>query len=299
MSTSSLVYAQRRATTLSRLRDYVDLTRPRISAMVLVTVTVGAVAGGWGFPHPMLLAQALAATALVAASAGAANQWLERTSDARMPRTENRPLPSGRMSGAEALAFAAIAGVGGVVWLALAVGALTATLGLATWLLYVGAYTPLKSRSAANTAVGAVAGALPIVMGWTAVGGRLDLEAATLFGIVYLWQFPHFMAIAWLYRRQYAEAGMKMLSVVDPSGRRAGRQAVVSAAALLAVSLLPALWHGDKLYLLGALLLGVAQTALAVAFSRRLDEGSARGLLRASLVYLPVVLALLTIGRLM
>lgn len=298
MSTSTLVYAER-TTAVSRLRDYIDLTRPRISALVLVTVTVGAVAGGWGFPRPLLLAQVLAATALVAASAGAANQWLERACDGLMPRTADRPLPSGRMSGTEALAFALITGMGGVVWLALAVGVLTAALGLATWLLYVGVYTPLKSRSAANTAVGAVAGALPILMGWTAAGGRLDLEAATLFGIVYLWQFPHFMAIAWLYREQYARAGLKMLSVVDPSGRRAGRQAVVSAAALLAVSLLPALWHGDQLYLVGALLLGVAQIVVAVAFSRRLDESSARGLLRASLVYLPAVLALLTIGRLM
>jgi protoheme IX farnesyltransferase len=284
------------------VRDYVDLTRPRIGAMVLVTVTVGAVLGTWGLPSPMLLLHALAGTALVAASAGALNQWLERDSDRRMPRTAQRPLPAGRMHAVEAVGFGLLSAALGLTWLAVAVNVRTALLGLATWVLYVWVYTPLKSRTPANTAVGAVAGALPVLMGWAAVGGRFDLSAATLFLIVYLWQFPHFMAIAWMYRDQYAAAGLKMLSVVDPSGRRAGRQAVTGAAALLAVSLLPA-WNlvgPDRalVYLLGAALLGLAQLALSVSFGRRLDETSARRLLRASLVYLPGLLSLLMLARL-
>ena len=293
MSTSTLALEIRRVGGIARVLDFVDLTRPRISAMVLITVTVGAFVAASGLPPPLLLFHALAATALVAASAGAFNQWLEREADALMPRTAGRPLPSGRLQTGETIAFGLATLALGLTYLAAAVNVLTAGLGLATWLLYVCVYTPLKSRTPANTAVGAVAGALPILMGWTAVGGRLDLEAATLFLIVYLWQFPHFMAIAWIYRKEYALAGMKMLPVVDPTGRRAGTQAVVSAAALLAVSLVPALRLGEPGYLVGALALGLGQVVLAAVFCQRLDEQSARGLLRASLIYLPALLILL------
>jgi protoheme IX farnesyltransferase len=170
-------------------------------------------------------------------------------------------------------------------------------LGFLTWLTYVWVYTPLKSRTPANTAVGAVAGALPVLMGWASVGAPLGIKSCTLFLIVYLWQFPHFMAIAWLYRRDYAAAGLQMLPVVDPSGRRAGAQAVVSALALLPVSLLFVL-HSQFAFILGwiLLLLGGAQFACAVAFLVCRDEPAARRLLRASLVYLPAVLAVLTLG---
>jgi protoheme IX farnesyltransferase len=174
----------------------------------------------------------------------------------------------------------------------------TALMGLATWLLYVCIYTPLKSRTTANTTLGAVAGAMPVLMGFTAAGAGLGLEAATLFLIVYLWQFPHFMAIAWLYRRDYSAAGLQMLTVVDASGRRAGRQAVAAALALLPVSLLPtALQLGGMAYLLGALTLGVSQLLIAALFWRRLDEASARRLLRASLIYLPGLWLLLMLAQ--
>lgn len=302
MSTSTLVYEGRRAQGLARARDYIDLTRPRISLMVLVTVTVGAVVGSWGPPEPLILLHTLLATTLIAASAGALNQWLERDIDARMERTAGRPLPSGRLTNAQAVGFGAWTAVAGIGYLAASVNPLTAAMGFLTWVLYVWVYTPLKPRTPTNTAVGAVAGAMPILMGWAAVGGRFDLHAATLFLIVYLWQFPHFMAIAWIYRRQYGEAGLRMLPVVDPSGRSTGTQAVASAAALAVVSLVPALHliapHRVPVYLVGAVLLGLGQLALAAAFSRRLDEPSARSLLRASLVYLPSLLSLLMLVRL-
>jgi protoheme IX farnesyltransferase len=302
MSTSTLVLAPRRAGLLARAADYVDLTRPRIVSLVLVTVTVGAYVGGWGWPSAWLLVHLLLGTALVAASAGAMNQALERAADARMPRTENRPLPTGRLRPIEAVTFGLASGAAGVAWLLTGVGLWPALLGLATWALYVGVYTPLKRLTSANTAIGAVGGALPVLMGWTAAGGQLGAESLTLFTIVYLWQFPHFMAIAWLYRAQYAAADLKMLPVVDPSGGRTARQAVLGAAAVWAASLVPAVqWiSADRapLYLVGATVLGLAQLALAVRFGRRLDETSARALLRASLVYLPALLSLLVIAPL-
>jgi heme o synthase len=279
--------------------DYLDLTKPRISAMVLVTVAVSAFVAHWGPPAPWLILHALIGTALVAASASALNQRLERRTDALMERTADRPLPAGRLSDRQVLWFGGLTIVLGLCYLAVAVNPLTAALGAATWVLYVVVYTPLKSRTPLNTVVGAVAGALPTLMGWTAVGGSLSFElgggglkAATLFLIVYLWQFPHFMAIAWIYRRQYAEAGLKMLTVVDPTGWRAGTQAVVAALALVPVSLVPILQHAGPVYFVVASALGLIYFAAAALFCRWRDERSARRLLRISLVYLPALLLL-------
>ena len=293
MSTSVLTYENSRAALLERLTGYVELTKPRISAMVLVAVATAAFAAGWGPPDALLLVHTIVGTALVAASASALNQYLERHSDGRMERTADRPLPSGRLSIREVLTFGAVTAVAGLVYLAAVVNVTTALLGLVTWVLYVWIYTPLKSRSTVNTPVGAVAGAMPVLMGWASVGAPLDLHAFTLFVILFLWQFPHFMAIAWLYRSQYASAGLKMLSVVDPTGKRAGAQAVLSALALLPVSVLPCVLQvASGTYFGWTLLLGLGQLACAVAFLVRLDEVSARRLLRASLVYLPAVLLL-------
>ena len=298
MSTSTISYAERRAGALAKLADYVELTKPRISVLVLVTVAISAYVARWGVLDATVMIHALIGTALVAASASALNQWLERHTDALMPRTLDRPLPAGRLTGGEVLAFGVTTIVLGVVYLACLVNAVTAFFGIATWVLYVWVYTPLKRHTTANTTIGAVAGALPVVMGFAAAGAPLGLEAATLFLIVYLWQFPHFMAIAWLYRRDYGDAGLQMLTVVDPSGRRAGAQAVLGAVALLPVSVLPsALQLGGTAYFAGALLLGVAQLVIAVRFMRRLDEASARGLLRASLVYLPGLWLLLMLAQ--
>jgi heme o synthase len=238
-------------------------------------------------------------TLLVAGSASAANQWLERRLDARMARTASRPLPAGRLSSGEAIVFAAIGLVAGAVQLACFVNVASAAWALLTWALYVLAYTPLKTASPVNTAVGAVAGAMPVLIGWTAVGGELDRRALALFLMLFLWQFPHFMAIAWLYRREYGGAGYKMLTVVDPTGRRAGLQATIAALALVPVSIVPVLAApglGSVLYVAGASLLGAGQLVLAAMFWRRADDWRARLLLRASLVYLPTLLVMLMLA---
>jgi protoheme IX farnesyltransferase len=280
---------------LSTLCDYVELTKPKISVLVLVTVAVSMFVATWGPPSPWLLLHTLIGTALVAASASALNQRLERSSDALMDRTVSRPLPAGRLTERDAPLFGAGTIVVGLLYLALAVNWATAILGAATWVLYVAVYTPLKRVTPLNTVVGAIAGALPTLMGWSAAGGSFSLSAggmtaATLFVIVYLWQFPHFMAIAWIYRRQYDAAGLKMLTVVDPTGWRAGQQAVVAALALLPVSLVPALLHAGPVYFAAAIGLGLVYFGSSVRFCVRRDDASARWLLRASLVYLPALL---------
>jgi protoheme IX farnesyltransferase len=278
----------------SRWTAYVDLTKPRISTLVLVVVAVAAWSARWGAPDIAPVLHCLLGTALVAASSGAINQWLERKRDGRMRRTKNRPLPSGRLSETEVLVFGAVTLLFGEAYLAIAVNITTALLGLATWAVYVAVYTPLKARTPLNTHIGAVSGAMPVLMGWSAVEGVWDVRAAALFSILFLWQFPHFMAIAWIYRQEYARAGMKMLTVVDPSGRRAGRLAVCSAFALVPVSVLPAFYSpGATFYALGAIVLGVLQLAAAVTFFTSRDDLSARRLLHASLIYLPMLLGLL------
>jgi protoheme IX farnesyltransferase len=296
MSMPSLAI-DRRSGTLSRVADYVELTKPKIASMVLVTVAVAAFVAGWGPPDGWLLLHTLVGTALVAASASAFNQWIERDTDALMARTSDRPLPGGRLSVAQVLAFGFVTIVLGVAYLAAYVSVLTAALGLLTWVLYVVVYTPLKRLTPANTAVGAVAGALPILMGWTAVGAPLDLRGWSLFLIVFLWQFPHFMAIAWIYRRDYDGAGLKMLSTVDPSGFRAGAQAIVAALVLVPVSVVPCLTlPSGSIFLLWAIVLGVGQLLCAVAFFVQKSDTSARRLLLASLIYLPAMMGLLALG---
>jgi protoheme IX farnesyltransferase len=290
-----LPHRERSADWLLTLCDYLELTKPKISVLVLVTVAVSMFVATWGPPSPWLLVNTLIGTALVAASASALNQRLEWRSDALMDRTLFRPLPAGRLTERDALIFGTAAIVAGLLYLAVAVNWLTAALGAATWLLYVVIYTPLKRITPLNTVIGAVAGALPTLMGWSAAGGSFAMSsggimAGTLFVIVYLWQFPHFMAIAWIYRRQYAAAGLRMLTVVDASGWRAGQQAVVAALTLLPVSLVPAMQHAGPVYVAGAIVLGLVYLAFSALFCIRRDEASARWLLRTSLVYLPALL---------
>lgn len=300
MSATTITIAPRRALVIGRLADYVELTKPKIAILLLVTVAVACCVARWSQPEPWILLHTLLGTLLVASSASALNQWLERRRDSLMPRTASRPLPAGRLTSLEVLCFAAVTIVIGVIHLAWTLNLATAFVGLLTWFLYVWVYTPLKSRTAWNTAVGAVAGALPVLMGWTSSGTAIDERALALFMILFLWQFPHFMAIAWIYRKQYASAGLKMMTVVDPTGRRAGVQAVLAALALLPVSFVPAIMApGAALYMSAALVLGVGQLACAVAFCAHKDETSARRLLRASLVYLPALLTLLMFAPLM
>jgi protoheme IX farnesyltransferase len=285
----SLSGARDRAGWLARVADYIELTKPRIVMLELVTVVVAAhLASPWGVPAAVLMHTVIGA-ALVAASAGAFNQWWEQSTDAKMKRTANRPLPAGRLTQWQVIAFGAATLLIGLIELSIEVNGLTASVALATWSIYVLAYTPLKTRSPLNTAVGAVSGSLPILIGWTATGAPIDIRALALLGVMFLWQFPHFMAIAWLYRIEYARAGQRMLTVVDPTGLRAGAQALAGALALVPVSLLPALSPqagSPIIYCCWAVVLGAMQVAAAVMFLVYPDDPAARRLLRASLVYL-------------
>jgi protoheme IX farnesyltransferase len=271
------------------MADYVELTKPRIVVMELITVVVAAhLASPWGVEGGVLLMTVLGA-ALVASSAGAWNQWWERCSDARMPRTANRPLPAGRLASRQVLLFGAATFVFGEAALAAGASITAAVMAFATWLIYILAYTPLKARSPLNTAVGAASGAMPILIGWTATGAAIDIRALAVVAVMFLWQFPHFMAIAWLYRADYARAGQQMLTVVDPTGLRAGAQALVGALVLIPVSLVPALApHAGSpaIYCGWAIVLGVAQAVVASLFLFHRTDHSARRLLRASLAYL-------------
>jgi heme o synthase len=299
MSTSSLTLAQPRTALFARVCDYVELSKPRIAVLELVVVLAAGFVATWGQPQPADMLYAMFGTLLVAASASAANQWLERFSDARMDRTASRPLPSGRLSSSEALTFAAITLVAGTLSLVICVNVACTVWALLTWAMYVVAYTPLKTVSTTNTAVGAVAGALPVLIGWSATGTALDARAIGLVLVLFLWQFPHFMAIAWLYRDDYGRAGHQMLTVVEPTGRRAGWQAVLAALALIPISIVPVLAApglGSLLYVGGAVLLGAGQLALSVLFWQRPDGTRARLLLKASLVYLPTVLMMLMLA---
>jgi protoheme IX farnesyltransferase len=297
MSTTLLVCDDVKTTAWTRAADYLELTKPRIAVLELVTVAMAAYTARWMVPEPALLFYLLTGTAFVAAGASALNQWLETAADAEMPRTADRPLPAGRIAPRQALVFGVGTTVLGVVLLSATVNLFTAALGFATWFLYVCVYTPLKRITPLNTVVGAVAGAMPVLMGWAAVAKPFDLSAAALFMIVFLWQFPHFMAIAWIYRDDYARGGMRMATVVDPSGRRAAKQAFVSALVLIPVSLLPAVIDSaGAIYFAWAALSGAAQLACTLWFLVDQNDRSARVLLRATLVYLPSLLLMLILG---
>lgn len=298
-ATSITVATPARPALWARVRDYIELTKPRIAVMELVVVAAAATVATWGQPNPLVLVHAMIGTLLVAASASAANQWLERHRDARMARTADRPLPAGRLLPGEAIWFSAVTLLTGAMYLAWFTNLACLGWALLTWAVYVLAYTPLKTLSATNTAVGAVSGALPVLIGWSATGAAIDARAMALVLVLFLWQFPHFMAIAWLYREGYARAGYQMLTVVDPSGRRAGWQAVLAGAALVPVSLVPVLENpgpGSVLYIVAAAILGLGQLALAAAFWHSPGDTRARLLLRASLVYLPTLLAMLMLA---
>jgi protoheme IX farnesyltransferase len=282
-----------------RLAAFVGLTKPRIAAMVLLTVAVGFLLGSRGASHPLELALTVLGTGLVAAGASVWNQVLERHSDALMRRTAMRPLPRGVVAPGEASLFGSVLAAAGTIILALGANALAATVALITFVLYAAVYTPMKRHTTLNTAIGAVPGALPPVIGWAAATGRLGIEAWALFLIVFLWQFPHFLAIAWLYRDDYARGGHKMLPSVDPSGALTGRQAAGYALALIPAGLLPAVVGlAGPWYFAGALALGLGYFVAALRFWAGAGEDSARRLLRASFLHLPGVLVLLVLNPL-
>lgn len=276
----------------ARLADYWELTKPRIVAMELITIAMGFyLAAGSDWSAWVLFTTCLG-TGLVAGSASALNMWIERDLDALMIRTANRPLPAGRLEPWQAAVFGTVLLVAGSALLWAGPGAPTLALGLACWCLYVVIYTPLKTRSTLNTAIGAASGSLPIVMGWVAAGGEWNTVALSLFGVLYLWQYPHFMAIAWRCRDDYVRGGYVMSTTVDPTGRRAGIEAIIGALVLLPVSLVPAtmatsLWLGGA-YAVWTSLLGLVYLWAAVRFAREPGDATSRTLLRASLIYLPL-----------
>lgn len=279
----------------ARLADYAELAKPRIAAMVLLTVAVGFTLGSGGTWDYAILFNALAAIGLVAVASGALNQWIERQTDGRMARTANRPLPAGRMQPAEVAAFGLFCALAGLSLLVLTVNLTTAFLALATLVLYVAAYTPLKRYTVLSTAVGAIPGALPPVLGWTASGHALGWGAFSLFAVLFLWQFPHFLAIAWLYRRDYAAAGLRMLPAGGAARGITGFLSCVYASVLIPVSLLPGECElAGSAYRAAALLLGLGYLAAAARFFARESQESARGLLYSSLLYLPCLLSVLT-----
>jgi protoheme IX farnesyltransferase len=282
----------------SRAADFVQLAKPRITFLVTVSAMVGYIAGAARIDWGSLL-HLLGGTGLVAGAAAAFNQLVERRTDALMHRTSDRPLPAGRLSSDSAAVFAFVLLAAGSAWLAVMANLLAAFLGAFTTASYVLLYTPLKRVTPLSTLIGAVPGAIPPMIGWAAARNDLAPGAWILFGIVFLWQMPHFLAIAMLYREDYARAGLRVLPVVQPDGVSTGRQAALYALLLLPVSLLPVLAGlAGKIYLVGALVLGLAFVYYSLRMAMRPEElVRSRELFRMSLAYLPALWLLLVLGR--
>ncbi len=280
------------------MRDYIALTKPRITWLILMSTGVGYFFGASGVLHWPLLIHTLIGTGLIASGTAALNQWYERDADLLMRRTSARPLPSGKMTALNALKFGVALAVVGFAELALGVNILAALLGAFTLGSYLFIYTPLKQRSHLSTVIGALPGAMPPLMGYAASHGSLTPEAWTLFAILFIWQFPHFLAIAWMYREDYARAGILMLPVVEPDGMSTGRQIILYASTLIPVSLFPVLLGmSGRVYLVGALILGgwFLYTGVRVAFDR--TNVRARRVLLASIIYLPMIYGLMVFDR--
>src|SRR5712691_8398345 len=281
-----------------RTLDYIELTKPRVVVMILVTTLVGFYLGSQGVPDYLCLVYTLIGTALAAGGTLALNQVIEREADAKMHRTRLRPLPDGRIHPLDALVFGALLTLGGLVYLTLTVNPLSALVTAAIVVSYLFAYTPLKKKTSLCIIVGAIPGALPPVIGWAAARETLNLEAWVLFTIMFLWQMPHSLAIGWLYREDYARAGFRLLPVVDPDGKSTGRQIVSNCLALLAVGLIPTLiGFAGVMYFFCALALGSIFLWYGVLLALSCSQAAARRLLFASLVYLPVLLAVMAFDK--
>ena len=275
-----------------------DLVKARLTTLVLLTTVVGFYLGVRGPVDYFLLIHTLLGTALVAGGAAALNQLIEREHDAKMRRTEDRPLPAGRLQPETVLIFGGILSTVGLAYLAWKVNLLTSVLGIVTLISYLFVYTPLKRITSLNTVIGAIPGALPPLMGWTAARDVISIEGWSLFAILFFWQLPHFLAIAWMYREDYARGGFVMLPNIDPDGIRTGRQAVSHTLGLLAVSLFPVLLGlSGWFYCAGAILLGGTFLWSAILFSRQLTISSARRLFFVSIIYLPLLLGLMVFDK--
>lgn len=277
---------------------WADLTKARLTTLVVLTTAAGFYSGWRGAIDWLLLFHTVFGTALVASGASALNQLLERDHDALMHRTENRPLPSGRLTPDAVLMIGGVLSALGLIYLALAVNLLTAVLGAITLVSYVWVYTPLKRVTTLNTAIGAIPGAIPPLMGWTAARDDISGGGWALFAILFFWQLPHFLAIAWIYRDDYARGGFAMLPVFDPEGRRTSSQALSHTLGLLPVSLSPFIFHlAGPIYLACALILGAIFAVAAFRFSRELTVSRARGLFFVSIIYLPLLLTALVLDK--
>jgi len=282
----------------ARPAAYWALTKPDVTLLVVLTTGLGYFAGSRGPLDYAALIHVTLATLLLSAGTSALNQYFERAADAQMRRTMARPLPSGVLAPREALVFALAFVVTGLTWLFLLVNPLAGLLGATSCATYLGLYTPLKTRTPWCTFVGAFPGAVPPLIGWAAARNSLGVGAWLLFAILFLWQFPHFLAIAWSYREDYARAGIRMLPVVDPSGRSTFRQIVGYSAVLIPVSLLPSVAGlAGVAYFFGALLLGLALLVVSLWAAREQTNRSAMWLMHTTVIYIPVLLALLVVDK--
>ena len=282
----------------ARVAAYVELTKPRITFLIVLTSAAGFALGSRGAVNYVLFAHAMLGIALLSSGIATLNQFMERELDRLMRRTADRPLPSGRLLPFEALWFGVVLTATAELYLALFVNVLTAALGLTVIAGYLFLYTPLKTRTTLSTAIGAFPGAMPPLIGWAAARGEVDISAWVLFAILFLWQFPHFLAIAWMYREDYGRAGIRMLPVVEPDGRVTGQQIITYALMLVPVSLLPAiLGISGRVYLFAALVLGLLFLASSVRAAISKSNQHARQLLLASVLYLPLLFGVMVLNR--
>lgn len=286
------------ATATSRPILFLALTKPDVSFLVVLTTLAGYYLGSRGSLDWLRMAQTVFGTTLVAAGTSALNHFIERATDAHMRRTASRPLPAGQLRPRDALLFGATLVITGTVYLALVAGSLACFLAAFTSLSYLCVYTPLKKRTSLATAVGAIPGAMPPLIGWVAARGTLSPEAWLLFAIMFFWQFPHFMAIAWMYREDYSRAGIKMLPTVDPTGDATFRQVMATAIVLLPVSLFPAiLGFAGVRYFFGAIVLGFALIQLCMWASANRTNSRAKLLMHATVLHLPLLLGLMMLDK--
>jgi heme o synthase len=282
----------------ARVAAYIELTKPRITFLIVLTAAAGFCLGSRGAVNYLTFTHAMFGIALLSSGIATLNQFMERDLDGLMRRTEARPLPSGRLLPFEALWFGITLTLAAELYLALSVNLLTAILGLTVIAGYLFLYTPLKTRTSLSTAVGAFPGAMPPLIGWAAARGEVDVAAWVLFAILFLWQFPHFLAIAWMYREDYGRAGIRMLPVVEPDGRVTGQQIILYALMLVPVSLLPAfLGISGRFYLVAALALGLLFLGSSIRAALSKSNQHARQLLLASVLYLPLLFGVMVLNR--
>jgi len=280
------------------MKDYLELTKPRITVLILICTAVGYFFGSPNALHLALFVHVLLGTALMASGTAALNQWYEADSDAKMRRTSKRPIPAGRIKRIDGFVFGALLSIAGFADLWFGTNALAAGLGLFTLATYIFLYTPLKRRSAVCTTVGALPGAMPPLIGYAAASGRLDAWALALFLILFVWQFPHFYAIAWMYRDDYARGGIRMLPVIEPDGESTARRIVVCSILLIPISLIPRLLGmTGSIYAAAAVAAGMGLLYIGVRLGRDRTCARARHVLLASVLYLPIVLAVMVIDR--